>query len=80
MTEATPIRPAEQPVNQSVVEMLEALLERAKSGEIIAICGVSRACNSEFAEFYSDSALAQVIPFLGYIRVLQMRFEREVEM
>lgn len=80
MTRAIPIRPAERPVNESVVAMLEALLERAKSGEVIAICGVTRHHNREFAEFYSDSALEQCITFLAYLRVLQMRFEREIEL
>lgn len=79
MSNTTPIRPVEPIVDQSIVSMAEALLERARSGEIIAIAGVCKLTGGEFDEFVSRNALT-VLPmsFLGYLRVLQMRFERQI--
>lgn len=67
-------------VDDSIVELLEDLLAKAKSGEIVAIAGVTATSeDGEFGEFYSDSALESCVKFVAYTRVLQMRFERQVE-
>lgn len=67
--------------DESIVQLLEELLNRAREGRIIAICGVARYVGEEFAEFYSHSATEQyTVPFLGYLRVMQMRLEREIPM
>ena len=73
------IKPVEDVPNEGVIALLEDLLENAKKGKIVGIAGVSMQINSEFGEFYSDSALDCCIPFLGYLRCLQVRFEREIE-
>jgi hypothetical protein len=79
VTDITPIRPAEPVVNYSIVNMLTDLLERAKQGEIIEIAGVMRLTGREFEEFFSRSALTDwPLHFISYLRVLQMRFERQI--
>ena len=65
--------------NQAVIDLLADLLERAKAGEIIAIAGVTMNPGREFAEFFSDSAtIEHPVQFIAYLRVLQMRFERQI--
>jgi hypothetical protein len=66
--------------NESLVELLEDLLQLAKDGVILEIAGTSMNAGGEFAEFYTSGALdSNCVPFLGYLRVLQMRFERQIE-
>ncbi len=79
MSDATPIRQLDPVVDQSIVNMLTDMLERAKCGEIIAIAGVTKLTGREFDEFWSNSALAdEPLRFISYLRVLQMRFERQI--
>lgn len=79
MTDVTPIRPTEPVVDHSIVNLLTDMLERAKRGEIIAIAGVTKLTGREFDEFFSHSALADSpLHFISYLRVLQMRFERQI--
>lgn len=79
MTDVTPIRPTEPVVDHSIVNLLTDMLEQAKQGEIIAIAGVVKLTGREFEEFWSRSALADApLHFISYLRVLQMRFERQI--
>mgnify|MGYP001611600541 FL=1 len=73
------IAPVQHQQDNGVIECLKDLLRRAEAGEVIAICGVQRLTGEEFAEFYSPGVLEKwTIPFLAYLRVLQMRLEREI--
>jgi hypothetical protein len=70
----------EPEVNESLVELLEELLVLAKEGRILDLAGVTMNSGCEFAEVYTNSALeGHCVSFLGYLRVLQLRFEREIE-
>lgn len=65
--------------DESIVELLESLLERAKRGEITAIAGVTMNPGEEFAEFFSRNAVTEkALRFISFLRVLQMRFERQI--
>lgn len=67
-------------VNSSLVELLEDLLERAKSGEIDGIAGITICtAGAQFGEFYSDNTNQMRVPMLGWLRVLQLRYEKEIE-
>ena len=66
--------------NAGVIEMLEKLTERARRGEIIAVTGVTMTAGCDFAEFFSNNSFDSAITFLSYLRVLQMRFERQIQM
>lgn len=67
-------------VNDELVEVLEDALAQAKAGEIKAFAGVVLSADGEtFTELWSESAMESAVPFISYVRVLQMRFEREVE-
>ena len=66
--------------NQSVIDLLEDLLEKAKAGKIDAIAGVAGVANScMFAEFFSGNTQEVCVPMLGYLRVLQLRYEDMIE-
>lgn len=79
MSTTTPIRSVEPVVDQSIVSMIEDMLERARRGEIVAVAGVCKLVGGEFDEFFSKNALTDVpLHFLSYLRVLQMRFERQI--
>lgn len=65
--------------DRSIVEMFEDLAERARNGEITAVAGITINPGGEFAEFFSDNALDNsALSFIGMLRVLQMRFERQI--
>lgn len=73
------IKPAETKPDNGVVELLRALLIRAESGEVLALAGVAQLTGGEFAEFTSPSARKTPVIFLGYLRSLEMRLEKEIE-
>lgn len=69
----------EPEINHSLVAMMEQLLEMAKDGTIVSFAGVAMSgSNGEFAEFNTDNAFDNAISYIAYLRVLQMKFEREI--
>jgi len=75
-----PIQLAAPDPDDDVVEILEELLEQARTGEIIGIVGVSIERKRDFVAFKSLSIDDMLIHTLGCVRVLQMELEQCVEL
>lgn len=61
-TAPTPIRPVERPVDPDLVALLEKLLEQVKSGEIVALAGVSVLVNREHQTWWQGKChLSEII-------------------
>lgn len=73
------IRPAEPVPDNGVVELLRDLLAQAERGEVLGVTGVAQHRAGEFSRFTSPSARRNAPLFLGYLRVLEMRLEKEIE-
>lgn len=65
--------------NAALVEMLTELIEEAKEGRVQAVMGVAHLAGGEFSEFFSCNFSDHAVMFLSYLRVLQMRVEREID-
>jgi hypothetical protein len=67
-------------VDNGVVELLEALLDQARRGEVLAIAGITLCTGGESGRFMSPSIADETVRAIGMLRVLQMRIEQYVDL
>lgn len=71
-----PVKP-----NPGAIEILEGMLEDAKKGELVGFAGITVRNRGQFEEVFTHNMLCHYpVVSLGYLRVLQMRFEQQIEL
>lgn len=59
-----------------LVKLVEEILEEAKSGNLRSLAGTGQMRDGAFVQFTSASSKEEPVQFLGWLRVLQLRFEQ----
>lgn len=76
----TPLHVPALEVDNGAVGLLEFLLDQARRGEVLAIAGIAFRVGGETARFMSPSIAEQPVRAIGWLRVLQMRIEKHVDL